>query len=77
MTREQMIESLALVAEHALYLDGDADGRYLDWSCGNPDEGTRTLEVGDGAEAVQFDLTRDEIVRLHAALTATLLADGA
>ena len=71
MTREQMIESLALVAEHAVYFD---DGRYFDWSVPNGD-GTRTFEAGDATEASQVRMSRDDMVRLHAALTATLLAE--
>lgn len=73
MTREQMIESLALVAEHSTYFD---DGRYFDWTTRDED-GTRTLEAGDGDDAVQVRMTRDEMLQLHAALTATLLADAA
>lgn len=71
MTREQMINSLALVAEHAAYFD---DGRYFDWSTSN-EFGTRSLEVGDGVDAVQVPMSRDDMVRLHAALTASLLAE--
>lgn len=73
MTREQLIASLA-AADNAdvLYLDDD---RYLDWSTTN-DTGV-TLEVGDGTDAIQLDMTRDEIAALQQRLTLWLLADAA
>jgi hypothetical protein len=58
-------------AEDAVTLDGDG---YLDWSIRLTDGG-RQLEVSDGTDAMALDLSRADLVRLHAALTLTLLAD--
>jgi hypothetical protein len=78
--REMLLASLVLVNEDAggVYFDYDQDydGRYIDWSCKLADGG-RQFEVGDGTEGVQLELTRAELVRLHAALTRLLLAEQA
>ncbi|WP_047892794.1 hypothetical protein [Micromonospora sp. RV43] len=61
-------------ARGALYLgDGDEAG-YLDWSLRTSDGG-RNLEIGDGADAVSFDLNPTQMRELHEALTATITAD--
>lgn len=70
MTREQMIANLQADRD-AVTFD---DGRYFDWSTQHED-GSLSFEIGDGAEAVQVPMSRDDMVRLHAALTATLLAE--
>lgn len=70
---DTLIASLA-----ALHTDDEDSvnvlGGYLDWST-RLDDGRR-LEVGDSAgNAIMLDLDRSTLVRLHAALTLTLLAD--
>ncbi len=78
MDREQMIQALGLVNKGGIEFDErDEDGsprRYIDWSIVRYN-GERAFEVGDGYGTVQFDLTRAEVLALHAALTATLLTD--
>lgn len=75
MDREQMITSLGLVATHGLYLTDDgSNGPYIDWSAVDS-AGLRAIEVYDGYASTQLLLTREQLVQLHAALTATLLAD--
>jgi hypothetical protein len=73
MTKEEMIQTLALVQGDGCYLDG---GEYFDWSTQRVagDERMYDMEVGDGTDAVRFEMNRDQMVALHAALTATLLA---
>ena len=74
MTRETLLESLAAVAdENGVYLHDD-DGTYIDWS--SQVDGKWIFEVGDDSEAVQVYLSRADLVRLHAALTRTLLLDA-
>ncbi|GEM_PF-5816094 len=71
---EALVASLA--ALHTTAADGVTfadDDTYIDWSSSHVG-GARTFEVGDGDDAVQLILTRDDLVRLHAALTLTLLA---
>lgn len=76
MTRGEMIEALRHVTDGGIQFDeqGEEGGRYVDWSIVRYD-GMRAFECGDGRGNVQFDLTRAELVALHAALTATLLTD--
>jgi len=78
MTKDEMIQALGLVSNGEIQFDERDDdgtsGRYVDWSIVRYN-GMRALEVGDGYGTVQFDLTRAELVALHAALTATLLTD--
>lgn len=69
--RDALIASLIAVQDSpGVYF---ADGRYVDWS-------SRTgsvyhVEIGDGdGEAVQMDASRDDLLRIHAALGAHLLA---
>jgi hypothetical protein len=47
------------------------DGRYLDWST-TTDEGVR-MELGEGADAVQVGLSRNDVARIQRALTLWLL----
>lgn len=76
MTREQLIASLTATDDSGWYAQADDDSPYLDWSTQLADAGRR-LEAGDeDGEAVTLDLTRDELVQLHRALTVTLLADA-
>lgn len=78
MTKDEMIQALGLVTNGGIQFDERDDdgtpGRYIDWSTVRYN-GMRGFEVGDGNGNVQFDLTRAEMVALHAALTATLLTD--
>lgn len=74
MTREQLIASLTAHAPGGWWPSPDDDTRYIDWSVRNPD-GSYQVEVGAGADAVQMEVTRGELVELHRALTITLLAD--
>jgi hypothetical protein len=72
MNSNELLNSLVLTAgdEHVEF--GDT---YFDWSCKSAD-GTRSFEVGDGDDAVNIDLTREQMAALHAALTRTLLQDA-
>jgi hypothetical protein len=72
MTNAEMIASLTALSTHGAYFDDD---QYLDWS--STIDGGRRLEVGDGADCVQLELSHAQLVQLHAALTATLLGDAA
>lgn len=72
MTHDEMTAALAALATHGVYWDED---QYVDWSS-TTDDGRR-LEIGDGDECVQLQLSHAQLVQLHAALTATLLADAA
>ena len=68
-SRQALLESLAAVADAgAVQLDDD---RYIDFSVES--EGKRMFEVGDGQGTVQLELTRAEMLQLHAALTRTLI----
>lgn len=72
MTNEQLVASLTAVQEaDGVYL---GDDRYVDWS--SRDGGKYIFEAGDGIDTVQLTLTRDDLLKLHAALTLTLLRDG-
>ncbi|MFI7074909.1 hypothetical protein [Micromonospora sediminicola] len=55
----------------ALHLRG---GRYLDWSMTGPDGG-RSIEAGDGVDAVILDLTGEQLRHLREQLHYTLTAD--
>lgn len=75
MTSQQLLATLTAVADDASITF--EDGRYLDWSV-SEDDGSRYLEVGENiddsdAAAVCIRLSRSELLRLHAALTKTLL----
>lgn len=72
MTRNMLLETLAAVQDDCDQVQCD-DGSYFDWSVG--DAGTRSMEVGNGDDAVMIPMTREDLIRLHAALTRTLLAD--
>ncbi|WP_446215328.1 hypothetical protein [Micromonospora sp. IBHARD004] len=61
-------------ARGALYLGDGDDASYLDWSVRTSDGG-RNLEIGDGADAVNFDLNPNQMRELHDALSATITAD--
>lgn len=71
MTREQLIASLTGVKSAGWYGD---EGRYVDWST-RTGSGEFQVEVGDGYDAVQLVMTREELVDLHRALTVTLLSE--
>lgn len=74
---ETLIASLTATQNDtdAVYLAGN---RYFDWSS-TVDAGDgitgRIFEVGNGVDTVQLTLNRSEVLRLHAALTLTLLAN--
>lgn len=70
---EQLIASLATLDNTGYYLD---DERYIDWSSRNGD-GSVSFEVGPGGDAVQIDMTRDDMLALQQRLTAWLLANPA
>jgi hypothetical protein len=55
----------------ALHLRG---GQYLDWSMPGPDGG-RSIEAGDGVDAVALDLTGDQLRHLREQLHYTLTTD--
>ena len=66
---ETLAASLVAVAqEDGIRLD---DERYFDWSM--PHEDGRSFEIGVDGECVQLDMTRAEMLALHAALTRTLI----
>lgn len=68
-----LIETLQAVhGTDGCYFDDDA---YLDWS--SIINGVRHMEVGDGEGTVSLRMTRARMLALHAALSATLLADPA
>jgi len=77
---ESLIASLAVQDPTGVYLDREnivANCRYFDW-CTQVDDhsGIRRMEIGDGrGEAIQFDMSREDMVRLHAALTVYLLTN--
>ncbi|WP_089156023.1 hypothetical protein [Micromonospora sp. NBS 11-29] len=58
----------------ALHLGDGSDDPYLDWSMPTTNGG-RCLEIGDGQNAVQLDLTGTQLRELVDALTATITAD--
>jgi len=65
MARAELLETLAAVGETSgVYFEDD--GRYLDWS-GN------VLELGTDGEGLNFEVSRADLVRIHAALTRHLL----
>lgn len=66
---ELLIASLTATATDNLYLDDD---RYLDWSA-TTDQGV-VLEVSDGEDVAQVEMTRDEVLALQQRLTAWLLS---
>lgn len=74
MSRETLLASLEAVAdEGAVQFDDDA---YIDFSVKHGDDG-RCFEAGDDeGGCVQLRLSRADLVRLHAALTRTLLLDA-
>lgn len=78
MDREQMIQALGLASKGGIDFDGEDEdgskGRYIDWSVVRY-SGKRAFEFGDGYSTAQFDLSRAEVMALHAALTALLLTD--
>lgn len=65
---EQLIASLNTADNRGLQLDDD---RYIDWS--SPTADGVVMEVGNGSETVQVDMTRDEVLALQQRLTAYLL----
>jgi hypothetical protein len=72
---ETLIASLTAVGEHGAWYPGDdSDLRYMDWATRTP-AGDYRMEVSDGENTAQFDLTRAELVALHTAITLTLLRD--
>jgi hypothetical protein len=73
MTQQELIASLTAV--HADSGIDFGDDKYIDWSSrlGN---GAYIFEAGDGTDTTQLWLTRSDLLRLHAALTLTLLRDG-
>jgi hypothetical protein len=71
MTREQLIASLTATAADSQNLALD-DDRYFDWSTER--EGAVVMEVSDGVDTAQVEMTRDQIVSLQQRLTAYLLA---
>lgn len=77
MTREQLIASLTATVDHKGWCTTDLDDqRYADWST-RTDDGGRVLEVGDAdGDALQLEMSRDELIEFHRALTLTLLADS-
>ncbi len=73
MSHDYLIASFAAVHGTDEINFGDERG-YVDWSLKLPD-GSRRVEVNDGADSVVLDLSHDEMLALHARLTATLIAD--
>lgn len=53
-----------------------SDGQYIDWSS-RDDDGVVSLELGNGDESAQVDMTRDDMLALQQRLTAWLLANPA
>ncbi len=67
---------MALLAVHDAGAAQFDDRGYADWSCRNQD-GTYRFEFGEtrlDGQVVTLDLTRTDLLALHAALTKTLLA---
>ncbi len=75
-TNQALLETLAAVADDGgVYFDEAAtDGRYFDFSTVR--DGSRQFEISDSCSVVQMDLNRAEMLRLHAALTRTLMEDA-
>jgi hypothetical protein len=73
MTNEELLAMLtATVDRDAIDFDPtDEDALYIDWS--TTSEGGRSFEFGAAGEAVNFDLTWNQIARLQQALTVLLL----
>jgi hypothetical protein len=71
MTREQLIASLTATDNRDYQLDED---RYFDWST-KTEDGV-SMEISDGTDTVQVDMTRSEIQALQQRLTAWLLRDA-
>jgi len=69
---EQLMADLTATAEAGYYLD-NTEGGYFDWSTGDGD-GTYRMEAGTDTDAVQIDMTRDQLLALQQRLTAWLLA---
>ncbi len=70
---ESLIASLA-VQDPTGIADVDEENWYFDWST-QLDDGKRRMEISDSEETVQIDMTREDMVRLHAALTVYLLTN--
>ena len=73
MTTQELLDSLIAVHDDGVYL---TDVQYIDWS--TPAEGGgRRLEIsGEDGVVTALDLSPAALLQLHAALTATLLADA-
>ena len=73
MTTQELLDSLTAVhSDESITVAGG----YIDWSTVTRRH-CRILEVGDDSNrAVQLVLTRDDLLKLHAALTVTLLRDA-
>lgn len=69
MTQNELLASLTATAAPHIYLD---DNRYIDWSS-TTDEGV-VLEVSDGEDVAQVEMTRNEVLALQQRLTAWLLS---
>jgi hypothetical protein len=66
---ETLIASLAVQDPRGV----TADDGYIDWSSRDGDR--RAFEVGADGDAVTLWMTREDMVRLHAALTVYLLTN--
>lgn len=76
MDLNQLVASLNVSAREAsgLYLydmEEHASGPYLDWSTQR--ESGLKFEAGDGDDAIQIDMTWDQLADLHRRITVTLL----
>lgn len=69
---EQLLADLTANATPAYYPDGEDGDSYFDWSTAAGD-GVQ-MEVGAGDDAVQIDMTRDQLLALQQRLTTWLLA---
>lgn len=73
MTTQELLESFTAV--HTDESIETESGGYLDWS--TPTADGRVLEVGeDGVEPIQLRLSHTDLLKLHAALTLTLIRDA-
>lgn len=74
MDTDELMASL-LAGEDGSEAVAFEDGRYVDWSVVNGDEGV-SFVVGDRESGFGFDLTWSEVERVQRALTLRLLQRG-
>lgn len=73
MTRDELLNTLTLTTtdDDSVYFEDDE--RYIDWSSVDRRTGGIRVEVSDGCDTIQVELSREDLERVHRALTMTLL----